>query len=173
MTVNESWYYRDVLCTSEWYPCKRVPKITPITQAYGVCFCDDGKIAIVRSSAGTEWSLPGGTPERGETPIATLIREIDEEISMDIIKPKLLGYCKTICIDKDGKPWKHPVMYQLRYFAVISKIKKHVKDPDTNKLRTIKFMDSKDFKKYIKWGAVGDKIIETAYKEYIKYRDKK
>ncbi len=40
---------------------------------------------------GSYWGLPGGTVEKGETPVEGLIRELKEEIGMDITEFTLLN----------------------------------------------------------------------------------
>ncbi|MEV4396178.1 NUDIX domain-containing protein [Nonomuraea sp. NPDC049607] len=46
---------------------------------------DDGKILSTRSRGKTVYYLPGGKREPGETDLDTLIREIDEELSIAIV----------------------------------------------------------------------------------------
>ncbi|MEU5860587.1 NUDIX domain-containing protein [Nonomuraea sp. NPDC047529] len=46
---------------------------------------DDGKILSTRSRGKTAYYLPGGKREPGETDLDTLIREIDEELSIAIV----------------------------------------------------------------------------------------
>ncbi len=48
---------------------------------YGVCL-RDGAVLAIRKSRGPytgQWDLPGGTPDAGETPGETLVRELREE----------------------------------------------------------------------------------------------
>lgn len=54
-----------------------------------------GKILILRSSYKKHWTMPGGVVEHGESLSTALVREIKEEINLDIFGFKLaaLDYC--------------------------------------------------------------------------------
>lgn len=56
-------------------------------------FDQDGKILITQRPAGSHleglWEFPGGTIEEGESPEQALLREIKEEINLDIKVKKL------------------------------------------------------------------------------------
>lgn len=45
---------------------------------------DDGAILLVRQAYRRRWGLPGGLLERGEAPAAAVVREVDEEVGLDI-----------------------------------------------------------------------------------------
>ena len=53
----------------------------------------DGKILSTRSKGKDKYYIPGGKREAGETDIETLVREVKEELSVDIIESsaKLYG----------------------------------------------------------------------------------
>ena len=76
-----------------WHESSSSKGLTPITQVYGVCF-KEGKVLVILEQ-GKKWNIPGGTPERGETPIQTLLREVDEEASVTVnyhgLKPVASG----------------------------------------------------------------------------------
>ena len=139
----------------KWFPTKDFSKIKPITQVYGVCFNEDGKIPIV-SIDGKKWLLPGGTPENVETPEQTLVREVDEEADLVIKEITPLGYQRVENLDS-GR-----IQYQLRYFALIDKVNKQTIDPDVGKILVRKFIYPKDFSKYCPWGNVGEEVIRLA-----------
>ena len=56
-------------------------------------YLQDGKILSTRSKGKDKYYIPGGKRETGETDIETLIREVKEELSVDIIESsaKLYG----------------------------------------------------------------------------------
>jgi len=160
----DTFYYKGIKIYAEWYPTNNLPKGMVHSQVYGVCFKNDGKILINRSSDGLSWSLPGGKPEKNEIFSDTLIREVDEESSVDIWHPKILGYVKSQYRDEKG----YHVIYQLRCAAMVRKVKKLVKDSDSGTLRKRRFINPKNFEKYIHWGRIGKEIMHSAKLYYEK-----
>ncbi len=53
-------------------------QILPVNQVYAWLFTRDNKIAIV-SKDGRKWQLPGGKPNKHETYLQTIVREVEEE----------------------------------------------------------------------------------------------
>ena len=62
----------------------------------------DGKILAARSKNKELFYIPGGKREQGESDEQALIREIKEEISVNII-PNSIKYAKTFRAQADGK----------------------------------------------------------------------
>jgi len=62
----------------------------------------NGKLLTARSRNKALFYLPGGKRELGETDEQTLIREIKEEVSVDII-PSSIKYAQTFVAQADGK----------------------------------------------------------------------
>ena len=56
-------------------------------------YLQDGKILSTRSKGKDKYYIPGGKREAGETNIETLVREVKEELSVDIVESsaKLYG----------------------------------------------------------------------------------
>jgi len=52
---------------------------------------DDGRILLVQPSGFSTWSLPGGMIEPGERPASTVVREMHEELGLDVVPVSLLG----------------------------------------------------------------------------------
>jgi len=140
-----------------WHPTKDFSKINKINQVSGICFGKDGKIAIVYTR---DWCLPGGTPEARETPEETLMREVDEELNLDLQDMQPLGYQKIENLD-NGE-----IFCQLRYFAKIKMIKPQTIDPANGKINKRKFILPEDFSKYCPWGNVGEEVIRVAKMVY-------
>ena len=55
-------------------------------------FLQDGKILSTRSKGKDKYYIPGGKREGTETDIETLVREVKEELSIDIIKESARFY---------------------------------------------------------------------------------
>lgn len=62
----------------------------------------DGKLLAVRSKGKSLFYLPGGKRETGESDNEALIREIREELSVDLI-PNSIEYMETFTAQADGK----------------------------------------------------------------------
>ena len=63
----------------------------------------DKKILLALSKDKDTWFIPGGKREKGETDEEALIREIQEELSVDII-PESITYFTTLEGSAYGKP---------------------------------------------------------------------
>lgn len=66
-------------------------------------YIKDRKILSTRSKGKDAWYLPGGKREAGETDQQTIIREIKEELTADLI-PETLKYLETFKAQAHGKP---------------------------------------------------------------------
>ncbi len=62
---------------------------------------ENGKILSTKSKGKTKYYIPGGKRENDETDEQTLIREIKEELSVDIIKESI-EYVGTFKAQSDG-----------------------------------------------------------------------
>jgi len=134
----------------------------PMTQSYGVCFTDDGKIVIINGdSVEVEWKIPGGTIEPGEHPDETLSREFMEEVTIEIEEPVLLG--AQLCEDiKKDSPNFGKKIYQLRYACKAKVVHELQMDPATGNFYNRQFVPADKVTEYVRWGNVGDEIFRLA-----------
>ena len=49
----------------------------------------EGRVLVVRPTYASEWMLPGGRVERGETPHGAAVREAREETGLDVVIDRL------------------------------------------------------------------------------------
>jgi ADP-ribose pyrophosphatase YjhB (NUDIX family)/ASC-1-like (ASCH) protein len=145
-------------------------KLFPVKQSYGFCFNDAGQLLIGRakSSYKGRWVLPGGTIEPGEDAVKALHRELDEEVSITVFKPTLVGIQQVDFLEKD-----EDTVYQLRFAARIKKIKELTPDPDTGEVWERKFIEPEEFQKYISWGVVGQVFLDRAVAWFTQEQKKK
>ena len=141
-----------------WHEGK-VPDNLPITQVYGLIFTSDGRILVrvEKKKDKTVYSLAGGTPEDFDTDnVATLRRELIEEINTTIFDPILVGYQ----LIEGDRSYDYA---QLRMAAIIDKIGPKQPDPDNGKTYDRLLTTPEKAIKLINWGDVGKKQIEQAF----------
>jgi hypothetical protein len=63
----------------------------------GVCVTDQDQVVSV-SPDGERWRFPAGRPERGESEEQTLRRELLEEACATVVRARLLGFSRGVCI---------------------------------------------------------------------------
>ena len=129
------------------------------TGVHGFCFCG-GKLVVVYADNKKYWTLPGGAIEHGETYEEAVIREVQEESNMKVLHQELIGFQDIYEPDRTVR--------QTRSFCIVEPYGDFVSDPDGD-ITEIKLIDPKDFKQYIDWKKIGDRLIERAiemFKEY-------
>lgn len=99
--------------TLTWLPAAALMSTDLVTQVYGLCLDRDQRLVLV-SQDGESWTLPGGRPESGEPPEATLAREVREEACAHVSSQRYLGAQR---IDDPTQPEPY---YQLRYLARVT-----------------------------------------------------
>ena len=106
----------------------------------GIVF-KEGKVALVKHENkhnGVYYLLPGGGLERDETIEECAVREVKEEIGLDV-KIKSLAYYEDVVSDND-----HTLHLIFRCEIIGGKVENL--DPD-KKVKDIVFMDGEEFKK--------------------------
>ena len=84
----------------------------PITGVAAVVIEDD-KVILVRRGrppAYGEWSLPGGAVELGETLANAVVREVKEEIGLEVEVLELIAVLDRIFLDREGQVEFHYVL---------------------------------------------------------------
>lgn len=138
---------------------KEVPNNLEIKQVYGVLFTDDKRILLMKKMLNSKpfFSLSGGTPESyGESLVATLRRELVEEINTTIEQPIYLGY-QEVDFEDGTKPFA-----QVRMVAKIRAIGMRLPDPDSGITYERILVPPKFAGRTLNWGEIGNRIIEKA-----------
>lgn len=84
----------------------------PIVGAAAVVIEDDRVVLVRRGRppAYGEWSLPGGAVEPGETLEEAVVREVEEEIGLNVEVVELVAVLDRIFWDKEGQVQYHYVL---------------------------------------------------------------
>jgi 8-oxo-dGTP pyrophosphatase MutT (NUDIX family) len=70
----------------------RVASLPRVRAAAGVLFFDAaGRVLLVKPTYKRDWEIPGGMSERDESPLATCVREVREELGIEPVIGRLLG----------------------------------------------------------------------------------
>ncbi len=104
--------------------------------AYGLILNED-KIVLIKKANGpykNKLDLPGGTIEFGETPEQTLIRELQEEVGVDVTKYTLFD-ANSVTIEWEHKGELQQIHHQGVFYKVESynnEIKNHMELDENN-----------------------------------------
>ncbi|WP_345752045.1 NUDIX hydrolase [Microbacterium rhizophilus] len=77
----------------------------PVITVSAIAFIrEDGRVLTVRKRGTSRWMLPGGKPEPGELPIETAVREVREELGIEIpaARLELLGAFDSHAANESG-----------------------------------------------------------------------
>ncbi len=114
------------------------------------------KRSINKSHAG-EWEVPGGCSKAGETSVEALVREIKEEIGVDIKKED----CIFLGTDLYKKNFVD--VYKSNLLVDLSKVKLQEEE-----VSDIKFVSKKEFLDMVK----AKEVVESIYNRYEFFKDK-
>jgi len=165
--IINDWEFKGQKVRFHFYDGDDTEEFKPYTQSYAIPFTEDGKIVIGRHDADyDDWHTPGGKIERGEHPDDAMIRELDEELSLEVLKFKLVGAQLVEYINSDK-----PSHYQLRYVASV-RLKTLTPDPDGKGLWERKLVDPEEFERFVKWGDIGKHLLKRGREQYLKWKQK-
>ncbi|MFD3662766.1 NUDIX domain-containing protein [Streptomyces sp. NPDC058659] len=105
------------------------PEGLPVRQSWGYLLTPDGRIVVLLEPDTGAACLPGGTPEsddRGD-PVATLRREVREEVNAEFGDPLFLGHLS----DPGGEPW-----VRVRFAAALTSVGPATADSATDRTYT-------------------------------------
>lgn len=86
-------------------PSKRLYPERPIVGVGAIIVCN-GRILLEKRGnepGKGKWSVPGGIVELGESPEQAVIREVQEETSLKVRKPKLIDVVNNVMTDEAGR----------------------------------------------------------------------
>jgi len=124
---------------------------------HALCFYQN-KLLVVYAADKDGWQPAGGAVEEDETYEEAVIREVQEESNMRVLKQKLIAF-QDAWDPKD----KNSFVTQTRSVCLIEPIGEFTKDPDGD-ITEIKLIDPKDYKQYFDWGEAGDRLMEQVLK---------
>lgn len=129
-----------------WHADQRPPVDLPVTQVYGYIVDDQGRVVIFQDQG--LWDLPGGSPEawEGEDRIATLVREVWEEVQVRFEDPVYLAYQS---VAEAGGP---PLRAQLRMVARLVEAGERAPDPDNGRMYVRHRCSLPEAERLLNWG---------------------
>lgn len=141
-----------------WHGGQHPPTGLPITQVYGYVFDARGRVVIFQDER--VWNLPGGSPEtwEGEDRVATLVREVWEEVQVRFEDPVYLGYQS---VGESGGP---PQRAQLRMAARLTEAGERAPDPDNGRLYVRHRCSLPEAEHLLNWGAPAQEQFKRAAK---------
>ncbi|MUL45690.1 NUDIX domain-containing protein [Mycobacterium sp. CBMA293] len=87
------------MCGPTWL---RTDKVTVIRIVAAVVVDEHGRLLVVRKRGTTTFMQPGGKLEPGETPVEALVREVREELGVDVVDVRELGHHTAVAANEPG-----------------------------------------------------------------------
>ncbi|SIO89116.1 NUDIX hydrolase [Nocardiopsis sp. JB363] len=143
-----------------WHGDEYPPADLPITQVYGYVFDDLGRVVVLYDEELGAWNLPGGTPEPeiDQDSVATLEREVWEEVQVRFDDPVYLGYQS---VSEAGGP---PLRAQLRMAARLVEVGERTPDPDNGRVHIRRRCSLPEAERLLDWGAPAQEQFKGAAK---------
>jgi 8-oxo-dGTP diphosphatase len=69
----------------------------------GLAVLEGDRLLLVKKKGSSFYILPGGKPERGESDVETLAREVEEELGCDVARDRLI-FLGAFCDEAAGTP---------------------------------------------------------------------
>lgn len=157
MYLTDSFEFDGKTYKATWIPGSNYNDLSPLKQAYAFCFDNKGQLLVQTHGNVKTWQVMGGSIETGETPEQTIIRELDEEVNVEVWENSIAYLGAQKVEDESGN-----ISYQLRFVAKIKRLKPRKEDPDRKEIRKRKFINYKDYAKISGWGNIGEAIANQA-----------
>lgn len=140
-----------------WHEAAHPPAGMPVMQVYGYLFDDLGRLVVHYDEGPGTWNLPGGTPEKadGGDLVATLVREVAEEVQASITNPVYLGYQQVV------RPGRAPYA-QLRMAARLDRLHARTPDPDSGRVHVRRLCPLGEAVELLGWGSPAEPQIKCA-----------
>lgn len=160
---QEKLYSNGQEITLTWLKSDDLSEFKPFYQVYGIVFNNKGEILLIEEKG--KWKIPGGTPEKGETDVETMKRELIEEADIAVSKVLPLGGQR---VDYPNNPNREEgdLYYQLRYVCLLDELLPQTPDPVTGIVNPRMFVPAEKVTEYVKWGDAGRAMFEDAIKLY-------
>ncbi len=158
---QSSYVYEGTTINLEWIRTDQKDTFLPITQVYGICFNNKGEILICRSVNTGKWQIPGGKPEGVESIEETLIRELDEEVTITVKNIRILGVQK-VTYPNNPNTVEGDIFYQARMICDLDELSPSRPDPDNGKTWERDFVPSANVHEFVPWGDLGKAMFQDA-----------
>lgn len=156
--------------TITWTKTSEITLYSPIMHVVGLCFDKNGNLLVIDEFG--KIKIPGGGPEKNESPEQTLIRELEEEANVTVKNIKPLGVQKVEYPNNPNKK-EGDLFYQCRYVCLVDELLARSPDPESADGKTVYprfFLTKEEVLKQFQWGNAGISMFRDAYFEHDKLK---